>query len=202
MKISPNQWTILEALKEGPRWIRSFQTVKPLLDDLIRKGFVERCRPHLGRGKNQIRLTDAGCSALEIDSAAVPGAQFRQPAALHETKRWTLSPARDGLSGLIQQTCDTFLRSVRLGSTVPEAVGQIAETEGVQRPAVWRRLRSGGVLAPIRAYTGKRLRRTNAEIFTDAVDAVRVDRDPCQRCGVRHDIGCKHNPAPVGMMFG
>lgn len=28
-----------------------------------------------------------------------------------------------------------------------------------------------------------------------------VDRDPCQRCGVRHDIGCHHTRAPVGMMM-
>jgi hypothetical protein len=29
--------------------------------------------------------------------------------------------------------------------------------------------------------------------------ARRVDRDPCQRCGVRHDIGCHHSRAPLGM---
>lgn len=28
-----------------------------------------------------------------------------------------------------------------------------------------------------------------------------VDRDPCPRCGVRGDIGCHHNRAPMGMRF-
>lgn len=28
-----------------------------------------------------------------------------------------------------------------------------------------------------------------------------VDRDPCQRCGVRHDIGCNHSQVPLGMML-
>lgn len=35
--------------------------------------------------------------------------------------------------------------------------------------------------------------------FTD--DQPRVDRDPCPRCGVRHDIGCGHSRAPLGMMM-
>lgn len=28
-----------------------------------------------------------------------------------------------------------------------------------------------------------------------------VDRDPCARCGVRHDIGCHHTRQPIGMTF-
>lgn len=28
-----------------------------------------------------------------------------------------------------------------------------------------------------------------------------VDRDPCQRCGVRHDIGCHHSRVPLGMVL-
>jgi hypothetical protein len=28
-----------------------------------------------------------------------------------------------------------------------------------------------------------------------------VDRDPCPRCGVRHDIGCHHSRAPIGMVL-
>jgi hypothetical protein len=28
-----------------------------------------------------------------------------------------------------------------------------------------------------------------------------VDRDPCQRCGVRHDIGCHHSRSRLGMVL-
>lgn len=28
-----------------------------------------------------------------------------------------------------------------------------------------------------------------------------VDRDPCQRCGVRRDIGCNHSRVPLGMVL-
>jgi len=31
------------------------------------------------------------------------------------------------------------------------------------------------------------------------VEHVYVYRDPCQRCGVRRDIGCAHSGAPVSM---
>lgn len=33
-------------------------------------------------------------------------------------------------------------------------------------------------------------------------EAQRVDRDPCCRCGVRADIGCAHNRAPMGLRMG
>lgn len=62
--LTPNQWTILEALADGPRWARSFQYVKPLVADLIDKGFVERCRPPLGAARNKLRLTPAGVAML------------------------------------------------------------------------------------------------------------------------------------------
>lgn len=28
-----------------------------------------------------------------------------------------------------------------------------------------------------------------------------VDRDPCQRCGVRRDFGCHHSRQQLGMVF-
>lgn len=62
--LTPNQWTILEALEKGPRWSRSFQYVKPLVNDLVTKGLVERCRPPLGRARNMVRLTEAGTALL------------------------------------------------------------------------------------------------------------------------------------------
>lgn len=65
MTITPNQWTILESLQNGPRWARSFQWVKPLVADLADKGLVERCRPPLGAARNMVRLTEAGRAALD-----------------------------------------------------------------------------------------------------------------------------------------
>lgn len=68
--ITPNQWTILEMLmKKGPCWARSFQYVKPLLADLVDKGFAERCKPPTGNAKNMVRLTETG-SALMAEAYA------------------------------------------------------------------------------------------------------------------------------------
>lgn len=71
-EITPNQWTILESLKDGAVWARSYQPVKPLLKDLIERKLVDRCRPYLGRGHNMVRLSPEGCELLEIDAAAIP----------------------------------------------------------------------------------------------------------------------------------
>lgn len=119
MKITPNQWTILERLEKGPCWTRSFQWVKPLLADLISRGLVERCRPQRGIGANMVRLTAEGCNFLDIDPSAVP---------------------TDG---------------TRKGRGLPEV-------RPLPQP---------------------------------------VDRDPCPRCGVRHDVGCNHSRAPLGMVL-
>jgi len=68
--ITPNQWTILEALKEGPRWARSFQWVKPLVADLVDRGLIERCRPPQGgAARNMLRLTEAGQALLSEGSS-------------------------------------------------------------------------------------------------------------------------------------
>lgn len=73
MKLTPNQWTILERLEKGPCWSRSFQWVKPLVTDLIGRNLVERCRPPRGTGSNMLRLTIAGCDLLEVDPAVPTG---------------------------------------------------------------------------------------------------------------------------------
>lgn len=51
---------ILRDLREAPAWARSYQHAKTMVQDLIDAGFVERCRPFGGRGRNMIRLTDTG----------------------------------------------------------------------------------------------------------------------------------------------
>jgi predicted ArsR family transcriptional regulator len=86
--ISPNQWTILEALEDGPAWIRSFQPAKRLLDDLIDKGFVERCRPFLGRAKNMVRLTEQGKTLLFADQLAEHGDVGKAATAVGQTMAW------------------------------------------------------------------------------------------------------------------
>jgi DNA-binding MarR family transcriptional regulator len=61
---------ILARLEPGPQWIRSFQLVKAHLNALIEDGLAERCRPHLGRARNQVKLTDKGRAALAGEQVA------------------------------------------------------------------------------------------------------------------------------------
>jgi hypothetical protein len=197
--ITPNQWTILESLQDGPRWIRSFQAVKPLLNDLIQRGMVCRCKPFLGRANNMVRLTEAGCAKLEIDPLAVPEERDAMREPLHRAKRWSLHPIKANTTAFIRRTCERFMASVKTGTSFPDAVGELAEAEGVQRPAIWRRLRAGGIIDPIR--TGVRKHPARIPLIANDITPERVDRDGCPRCGVRADIGCKHNRAPLGMML-
>jgi hypothetical protein len=101
-----------------------------------------------------------------------------------------------------KSTCDSYLRQIGLGGDPSEIVSGLACFYQVNRPAIWKRLRMGGALPPYRTKVDiKRGRRPRAELNADRASQPRVDRDPCQRCGVRHDIGCKHDRAPVGMTF-
>jgi glycine cleavage system aminomethyltransferase T len=86
--ISPNQWTILERLEKGPEWIRSFQPAKRLLDNLIERGLVERCRPFLGRGKNMVRLTEKGWTLLFADALAESGSVAKASSGLERPLSW------------------------------------------------------------------------------------------------------------------
>lgn len=192
MKLTPNQWTILEALDQGPRWIRSFQTVKPLVDRLADAGLIERCRPHLGRGRNMIRLTKAGCDLMGLDSVPLTAVvQARAPTV--EPAPQALGPIKPGLSDKVQAACEAFVRRVSKGEKPGAVVASIAEQQRVQRPTIWRHLRTAGVLPPYK--TGKPLGKRQPAL--GAVDSVGlpqiVRRDPCAWCGVRGDIGCQHN---------
>lgn len=115
-------------------------------------------------------------------------------------------PARPDFIELTRRTCEAYRRAIAAGESPSDVVAWIAKSDGVQRPAVWRRLRSGGVLPPYKSSEAHRKRakkRTQAEIVND-IDAAlppAVDRDPCPRCGVRRDIGCSHSRAPIGMML-
>jgi hypothetical protein len=94
---------------------------------------------------------------------------------------------------------------------------RIAELFGVQTPAVYKALRTGGVLPPYArrlpggpgrpagggepGYTANRLKRS-ADFIAEREareplrpDVVPIDRDPCFYCGARGDLGCKHRAA-------
>ena len=100
-------------------------------------------------------------------------------------------------------------------------VQEIANTFGVQRPAVYRALITGGLKEPYKAreeggsgrpigggqrgYTARRAAtriqhaaaQVQARLAAEA--APRVHRDPCPRCGCRGDVDCGHSRAPLGM---
>lgn len=113
--------------------------------------------------------------------------------------------------------CAAYKRCIVAGSDVTAFVGEWAAMLGVQRPAIWRRLRSGGVLpayAPRKeggkgrpkgggepGYSAKRREASiaHSEARQPPADAERVYRDPCPRCGVRADYGCDHRSARLGV---
>lgn len=199
-KVSPNQFTILESLIEGPRWKRSFQTVLPLVDDLIARELIEPCRPHLGRGRNMLRLTDAGCALIEIDPASVP--KKRQEAAPAKRKaELPIGAIKPDVPDRVRLICEAFLRAVRNGTSQREAVGQIALARGRSRHRIWTVLRIGGVLPP---YQTKEQRRAASVPPPMPMPRPRppVSRDPCPRCGARGDVECGHSRRQLGVMFG
>lgn len=68
---------------------------------------------------------------------------------------------------------------------------QIAEIFGVQRPAVYKALRRGGLLPPYRH--GER-RKSPPRPELPQSEPNFTTRDPCPRCGIRRDLGCNHRP--------
>lgn len=101
-----------------------------------------------------------------------------------------------------EDTCAEYRRMIAAGGDPAEIVTGLAAHYGVNRPAIWRRLRAGGVLPPYRTRSGiRRNRRPFSEINKEREAQPRVDRDPCPRCGVRRDVGCGHSQAPLGMVL-
>lgn len=193
--ITPNQFTILEALIAGPGWARSFQTVLPLLRDLEEQGLIERCRPHLGRARNMVRLTKAGADLLEIEFESVPAE--REAPTPAKKPRPALGAIKPDLPDETRQRCEAFVRAFKAGADPGAIVAQLAEAGGVQRPAIWRALRSGGLLPEkLRAPVRGRKSPTPAASETFQTAAA-TSRDPCPRCEVRGDIGCRHSRAPL-----
>jgi hypothetical protein len=101
-----------------------------------------------------------------------------------------------------KRTCDEYSRQAAMGGDPCEIVTALCVVHSVQRPAIWRRLRIGGVLPPYRArLVPRNARRSSLEIAREKDAGPRVDRDPCPRCGVRRDYGCNHSLARLGMVL-
>ena len=103
--------------------------------------------------------------------------------------------------------CEAYKRGV--------PVKAIAEEFGVLPPAIWQALRRGGALPPYKpsepgkggrpksggkpGYTANRMAISAAKIARQERNAPAVPiaqivvSTPCFRCGVRADVGCKHN---------
>ena len=93
------------------------------------------------------------------------------------------------------------LRLVKQGVPIDEVAGKF----GVQRQTIYGIIRSKGVPTGVRAQmrneriAGETDRHVRERVFAhrfsgDLADDRYVRRDPCPKCGVRGDIGCKHNP--------
>lgn len=102
--------------------------------------------------------------------------------------------------------CEAYRGLAATGGDVTSFVGEWARMLNVQRPAIWRRLRSGGALPPYnsspRGGFGPRPKRVRVRVTVESLPP-RVDRDPCPRCGVRADVGCNHGYVrSLGVLFG
>jgi hypothetical protein len=83
-------------------------------------------------------------------------------------------------------TADHFKSIISMGHD--QAIHFLASFYRVERGAIRSRLRRAGVLP----QCGSR---------REMIVARRVDRDPCPRCAVRRDIGCRHRPT-IGLTGG
>ncbi len=83
LKLSIADIALLRRLKDGPAWLRSFQQSKWRLNLLIDCGYVERCKPPLGRAANMARLTDRGGEAIGIELPLSFIDQFAERLAEH-----------------------------------------------------------------------------------------------------------------------
>lgn len=56
---------ILRKLAGGPVWARSLHDAKAVVQGLIGRGYVARCKPPGGRGANMLELTDKGLASID-----------------------------------------------------------------------------------------------------------------------------------------
>lgn len=96
-------------------------------------------------------------------------------------------------------TCEDFRYYMSQGREASDVVGWLAVKHGVERSAIYNRLRRGGVLPPYgtRHNLLARVMRKTEPLTAEEIPARRVYRDPCPRCGTRGDIPCGHNHSPL-----
>jgi hypothetical protein len=98
--------------------------------------------------------------------------------------------------------CRIYQRAVAAGEDKSDVVGELSAQYGVQRPAIWRALRRGGLLADyVKRVTKQPEHKAKPVLLTtqekrDALEArPRVESEPCFLCGVRPDVSCRHKRA-------
>lgn len=110
-----------------------------------------------------------------------------------------------------RRVCTAYTEALKRGKNIEQVIGWLAEIEEVGRPAIWKRLRAGGIVSPYKkGGSGGRPRAPSILPRYKKQDSGNrrmgslppvVSRDPCPRCGVRGDIACGHSKAPLGMML-
>lgn len=106
------------------------------------------------------------------------------------------------------ETCALYTRAIAGGEESRDVITHLSEMYGVQRPAIWKRLRAGGVLPGYGLQViDRRVGRAAAGVSRHktldryAVLPPKISRDPCPRCGVRGDIPCGHSRNRLGMIL-
>lgn len=104
------------------------------------------------------------------------------------------------------RTCEQFKHALKSGIEPGDFVGYLSEREGVHRPAIWKRLRTGGALPDYNKGnpTGRKAAGImDADSKADRIIPTRppVYRDPCPRCGIRGDLPCGHSRVRLGMVL-
>lgn len=212
--LTPNQWTILESLTLGAVWTRSLQPVKPLLHDLIERGMVERCKPFLGRGSNMVRLTASGCALLQIDTSSVPAFRDRplkvctpEPKPNKSNRTAEAKALLADVEGWCAKTGTPettighklflhpgFVGLLRKRLTVSPEKEEAVRNFLTEHPFGWSGTlpltHANGTRPAYRASSPKARQRIAEETRLAAMPV--IDRTPCSRCGIRADIGCKH----------
>jgi hypothetical protein len=121
--------------------------------------------------------------------------------------------------GVTEQTraiCSEYTAAIGRGAHDGATVERLAVIYDVQRPAIWKALRSGGALPPYQphreggkgrpkgggkpGYTeARRYKRQDSGTRLADVPEPVPSRDPCPRCGARGDYPCGHSKAPLSM---
>jgi hypothetical protein len=101
------------------------------------------------------------------------------------------------------RTCEIYTKATAAGEDAQDVVGYLATWFGVLRPAIYKRLRQGGALPPYKhpGSTGRNAAGIRRERKGMVLPPPVQCRDPCPRCGVRRDFGCRHSLERLGTVL-